>query len=304
MQKITLLDGGLGQEINKRSSQAKSHPLWSVQVMHNEPEIVVKAHEEFISAGAKVLTLNNYTATPTRMTRHDMGDYFESTHKLAIDLLNQAITNTKVTRADINIAGCLPPIAASYIAAEALSYQESFDEYSKIIAAQAQGVDLFLVETMSNISEAEAAIDALYAHGQKAYIGFTLTDDKVATLRSGEPLADALAMLQDKQVSAVLINCSFPETVTQALPQLNDSKLTFGAYANGFTAIDKLTKGGTVDVLEARVDLSKEVYAKHVKEWIDGGATIVGGCCEISPQHIDYLHQSLLAEGYRLDKLC
>ena len=65
MASITLLDGGLGQEINNRSTQDNSHPLWSVQVMHNEPEIVVQVHEAFINAGAKVLTLNNYTATPT-----------------------------------------------------------------------------------------------------------------------------------------------------------------------------------------------------------------------------------------------
>lgn len=303
MQNITLLDGGLGQEINKRSSQERSHPLWSVKVMHNEPDIVVRAHADFINAGARVLTLNNYTATPTRMGRYGMGEHFHATHKLAIELLNKAIANTSVARADISIAGCLPPIAASYVASEALGYQQSLDEYSKLIEAQQDGVDLFLVETISNIEEAEAAIDALQAYGKKTHIGFTLADDQVATLRSGEPLAEALAMLTDKQVNAVLINCSFPEVVTKALPQLAASKLTFGAYANGFTSIDKLAPGSTVDVLKARVDLSPEVYAQHAKNWIDGGASIVGGCCEISPQHINHLYQILTAEGYTITKL-
>ena len=65
MADIIFLDGGLGQEINKRSSKTKSHPLWSLKVMYDEPEIVSKVHLDFINAGAKVLSLNTYTATPT-----------------------------------------------------------------------------------------------------------------------------------------------------------------------------------------------------------------------------------------------
>lgn len=303
MAAITLLDGGLGQEINTRSLQEKSHPLWSVQVMHNEPEIVVQVHEEFINAGAKVLTLNNYTATPTRMNHHGYGDLFAATHQQSIKLIKQAITNSKVDPSSINIAGCLPPIAASYVASAALNYQQSYEQYSQLIEVQQDGVDLFLVETMSNIKEAEAAVDALKAFGHKTYIGLTLSDNAAATLRSGEPLVDALAMLTGKNVDAVMINCSFPEAVTAALPHLRDSKLTFGAYANGFTSIDKLAPGSTVDKLQARVDLSPEFYAQHALQWIAGGASIVGGCCEISPSHIAHLHQVLIAQGHSVIKL-
>ena len=303
MTSITLLDGGLGQEINTRSTQDKSHPLWSVQVMHNEPDIVVQVHEEFINAGAKVLTLNNYTATPTRMNRHGFGELFEATHQQAIKLMNQAISNSKVERSSINIAGCLPPIAASYVASAALNYQQSYDEYCRLIEVQQDGVDLFLAETISNIEEAEAAVDALQAFGHKTHIGLTLSDNATATLRSGEPLVDALAMLASKKVDAAMINCSFPEAVTEALPHLRASKLKFGAYANGFTSIDKLTPGSTVDNLQARIDLSPEVYAQHALEWIAGGASIVGGCCEISPTHIQHLHKVLLEQGHGITKL-
>lgn len=303
MTAITLLDGGLGQEINTRSTQDKSHSLWSVQVMHNEPQIVVDVHKEFIQAGAKVLTLNNYTATPTRMARWDMGHLFESTHQQAIALMQQAIEESGVDRGSINVAGCLPPIAATYVAEAALEYQKSYDEYCQLIEQQKDGVDLFLVETISNIEEAEAAIDALKAYNQKLHVGLTLADHKVATLRSGEPLTDALAMMKDKGVDAAMINCSFPEAVTAALPTLQDSGLRFGGYANGFTAIEALVPGSTVDNLEARVDLSPEVYAQHALTWIAGGATIVGGCCEISPAHIAHLHGVLLAQGHELVKL-
>ena len=298
MKQVTLLDGGLGQEINSRASHTQSHPLWSVKVMHDEPELVVDVHKAFIAAGAKVLSLNNYTATITRMTRHHMVELFERTHQLAIELMNTAINETGIDRADVNIAGCLPPLAASYVAAEALGYQRSFDEYCRLIEVQQRGVDIFLVETISNIEEAEAAVDALAAFGQPAYIGLTVSDQSPASsapyLRSGESLLDAVQMLQEKQVSAVMINCSFPEMLSQSMPVLARSGLRFGGYANGFSSIETLQPGGTVDSLTARQDLTPERYADYVFDWIDAGASIVGGCCEISPSHIAYLHQQMI----------
>ena len=71
MADIIFLDGGLGQEINKRSSKTKSHPLWSLKVMYDEPELVSKVHLDFINAGAKVLSLNTYTATLPRLEKYE-----------------------------------------------------------------------------------------------------------------------------------------------------------------------------------------------------------------------------------------
>ena len=62
---IVLLDGGLGQEISLRY-KGQTHPLWSIKVMLEQPEIMLDVHRDFIRAGAKVPHLNTYTATPTR----------------------------------------------------------------------------------------------------------------------------------------------------------------------------------------------------------------------------------------------
>ena len=73
MTDIALLEGGLGQEIQKRS-MTNAHPLWSVKVMFDQPDIVTKVHRDFIMSGARVVCLNTYAATQTRMTRHGFGD--------------------------------------------------------------------------------------------------------------------------------------------------------------------------------------------------------------------------------------
>lgn len=299
MTSVAFLDGGLGQEINKRSQQSQSHPLWSVKVMYEEPEIVVDVHKDFIAAGARVITLNNYTASMTRLTRYDMAHKFAETHETAITLVNKAIADSGVARNSLNIAGCLPPLAATYVAAEALDYQQSYDEFCQVIDAQAHGVDLFLVETISNITEARAAAAALKSHNQPAHISLTLSDNLSDSLRSGEPLQEAIDALLAEDVAAIMVNCSFPEAVDRAMPILNRSGVRFGGYANGFTSIEGLAPGTTVDNLTARVDLPPAKYADHAIGWLDHGATIVGGCCEISPAHIAHLGARMTANGYQ-----
>jgi S-methylmethionine-dependent homocysteine/selenocysteine methylase len=67
--------------------------------------------------------------------------------------------------------------------------------------------------------------------------------------------------------------------------------MPIGAYANGFTGIsvDFDSIGATVDMLKARTDLGPQVYAEFAEHWIDAGATMVGGCCEVGPYHIALL---------------
>lgn len=303
MKSIALLDGGLGQEINTRSSADASHSLWSVKVMQDEPDVVVRVHEEFIKAGAKVLTLNNYTASKPRLARFGMEDKFKQTHQLAINLLGRALDNAATNRSDVNIAGCLMPLAASYVASAALGYEESYDQYCELIEVQINAVDVFLVETISNITEARAAADALASFGQPAYIGLTLNDDLSKTLRSGEPLDEAIDQLGKARAEAIMINCCFPEAVDNVLPTLRDCGLKFGAYANGFTSIEALAPGANVDSLQARKDLNPEAYSAHALRWADAGASIVGGCCEIGPAHIAHLSETLLQGGYATEKL-
>ena len=74
----------------------------------------------------------------------------------------------------------------------------------------------------------------------------------------------------------------------------------FGAYANGFTRISEgfLGDAPTVDALEQRTDLDPAAYAEFAMGWVDQGATIVGGCCEVGPGHIAELARRLREAGH------
>ena len=120
MSEIALLDGGLGQEINKRATSDKSHPLWSVKVMDDEPQIVIDVHKDFINAGARTISVNSYTITQSRLDRNGHSERYDDFHQMAISMVTQAVAQSDIARDEITIAGCLPPIAASYVAEEAL----------------------------------------------------------------------------------------------------------------------------------------------------------------------------------------
>ena len=96
----------------------------------------------------------------------------------------------------------------------------------------------------------------------------------------------------------MVINCSKPEVISEALRILGESRFPFGAFANGFTSVDALEPGGVVDVLEARKDLGPEHYAAFAESWLDAGASVIGGCCEVGPDHIKALSRLLQSRGH------
>jgi S-methylmethionine-dependent homocysteine/selenocysteine methylase len=299
MTDIAFLDGGLGQEIHKRSNN-DAHPLWSVKVMFDQPNIVTKVHSDFIQSGARVICLNTYTATQSRMRLNGFGDRLEIAHKTAIKLAKQSIKESSVKDDSVQIAGCLPPLIASYVAEVSKDYNNSLDEYRQLVDFQKDGVDLFLIETMSNIDEALAALAAVNEVNKPAFVSFTISDDLSTKLRSGEDLRDAINILLNEKPNGIMLNCSSPEAITNAMSIMSELSIPFGALGNGFTSISALTPGSTVDILSARKDLSPKVYAEFVRQWVDAGATIIGGCCEIGPEHIEFLSQTLKEDGHRL----
>ena len=292
--RIALLDGGVGQELHRRSKRG-SAPLWSAQVMIDEPELVETVHLEFIEAGARIITLNSYSATPRRLTRAGRSGMFEGLQGAALRAAQSARDRSG---RDILIAGCLPPLTASYRPDLTLSEKDCLADYRRIVAAQADGVDLFLCETLSTVREARIATLAARESGRTVWTALTVDDADGTALRSGEPVADGALAALDAGAAAVLVNCSSPEAVAGALPALAGIGSPFGAYANGFVSVEALEPGGSVDVLEARDDLEPAAYAQHALAWAAAGATVLGGCCEIGPAHIAELAGQLGLEGY------
>lgn len=297
MKNIYILDGGVGQEIYIRAGKLQT-PLWSTQVMIDAPQIVKDVHKDFMNAGATIITTNNYTCTPSRLKRDSQIELFEKLQLQALNLAVQARKELSLTE-DVSIAGCLPPLIGSYVV-DKRTFSEIKNEYERIVAIQDKYIDIFLIETMSSIKEAKAAVEAAEKGSKPIWLSLTLCDTNPNELRSGESIKEAVEALENYSIDALLFNCSYPESIDQGIYSLRNLNIPFGGYANAFTSINALKPGTTVDKLTARLDINEEKYAAHVMKWIQKGASIVGGCCEVGPSYITYIRNQLKSKDYNI----
>jgi len=296
MSKITLLDGGMGQELTHRAPEGPT-PLWATQVMLDHPGMVQEIHQDYFDAGATVATTNTYAIHRDRFIGTGLEGRFEELHNCA---LAEAKAATK-GRAGVRIAGSIGPLAATYRPELHPPHDEAVARYSEIARILASKVDFIICETVASLPHARAVLEGAKAADKPVWLSVTVDDEDGTKLRSGEAVADVCAIAADG-AAAVLANCSAPEVMTAALAALSKCGLPYGAYANGFEQITKdfLSDKPTVDVLSARRDLGPEAYAKYALGWIEQGATIVGGCCEVGPAHITELARALTAAGHQI----
>ena len=297
MADITLLDGGMGQELVARSGDEPT-PLWATRVMLDHPGLVRDIHADYFAAGATIATTNTYAIHHDRLERFGLDPMFHALHLRALAEAHEARAAYPGTR----IAGSLGPLVASYRPDVTQPVAEAAPKYAEIAAILGPHVDLILCETMASVEMAEGAVKGAQAAGKPVWLSVTVDDHDGAKLRSGEPVTDLARVIAAYPVAAVLANCSVPEAMDDALAALKTLGLPFGAYANGFTHISGnfLKDAPTVKELTHRHDLSPEKYVEFAMGWIAAGATIVGGCCEVGPAHIRALAQALRAAGHQI----
>jgi S-methylmethionine-dependent homocysteine/selenocysteine methylase len=294
---ITLLDGGMGQELTRRAA-GEPHPLWATRVMIDNPGLVQAIHADYYAAGASVATTNTYALHHDRLVKFALDHRYHA-------LMDGALAEAKAAR-DAHgrglIGGAMGPLVATYRPETMPPHDTAVALYAEMAGLIAPHVDVLMGESVASVAHARALVEGARqaAPNTPLWLSLTLEDRDGTMMRSGEPIA-ALGSIID-QVDALLANCSAPEAMDQAMPHLRAYGKPFGAYANGFQQItsDFLKENPTVDVLSSRPDMTPERYADYVMGWVEQGATIVGGCCETGPAHISEIARRLRAAGHSI----
>lgn len=290
-----LLDGGMGRELRFRGVETPP-TIWSASALLSAPEVVRQIHLDYILAGADIITNNTYGIIRRDLARVGMEDRFAELNTLACSLANEA--RAAVDR-PVLIAGSLPPLHGSYRPDLVRPFEQIEPLYREQAELLAPHVDLLLCETMSSAAEGRAAARAACQTGIPVWVSWTLHEDRSGRLRSGETVGEAIAAVSDLPVTGFLLNCCPPESITNALPDLLATGARYaGGYANTFALIpEDWTLDGAKDsdgVLTLRQDLDPESYATHVGDWLEAGATVVGGCCGTRPAHISHIYERLI----------
>ena len=289
--KITLIDGGMGQELIHRS-KVKPDYLWSARVLLDHYGLVVDLHKDFINSGAEAITLNSYTITPDRLKKFNLENSFKPLQESAIKAAKEAI-NSFSKSAGILLLGSLPPLVMSYKTELGKNKKEAKDIYKRIVEIQQQHVDIFVCETVSSIEEAEVVTEVALGSEKKVWLSFCVKDEDGTKLRSGESLEDALNQFENTDINSFLVNCSPPEAIHQSIGVMKKSKKPFGGLPNGFKSVNLLNDENDVSVLKKRDEFNLDKFVKDTLRFIENNASIIGGCCEVSPKYIKSLKNKI-----------
>lgn len=297
--RVTVLDGGMGRELLRVGAPFRQ-PEWSALALLEAPDRVLEAHHNFLRAGADVITANTYAVVPFHIGHERFAELGRELVELAARLARQAADETG---RPVRVAGSIAPLFGSY-EPEHFEPESAHELYRPIVEGQVAHVDLWIIETVSSVAEATAALDALDAvpetSDQPVWLAFCLpdrVDGPDPELRSGESIADLVSAVSGR-VDALLINCSAPESIEAALPvlrRLAPAALPVGAYANTFVP-EPVRRAANSGFSQNRDELTPSAYADTADRWIAAGATIVGGCCGIYPDHIAELAARRSAE--------
>ncbi len=294
---ITILDGGMGRQLLRMGAPFRL-PEWSALALIEAPQFVSDAHDAFIAAGAQIITTNSYALAPARI-----GDARFAAEGMHLADLSGRLARAAAARAGtgVLVAGSLPPVFESY-RPDLFDADRAPAIIDVLAAGLAPHIDLWLIETQSSTVEAEVAIAAARRKSTSPlWVSYTLRDEAgrqgPAELRSGEPVEQAVALAIRHGAEAILFNCSQPEVMNAAVLAAVAAMAArgsgvraprIGVYANAF-APEQNAVEPYAGISEIRHDVSPQRYLEWAREWVRSGATIIGGCCGIAPEHITAL---------------
>ena len=287
--KTRILDGGMGQELLARGMKSNS-TLWSANAIldENYHQLVLDTHIDFIKAGAEIIVTTTFATRQKRLKENNLLDKFEYLNQKAGEIAQEAKKKFPKTY----VAGGIPPQNLTY-EADDRDEAEIIENFNNQAKALNPYIDFFYFDVWSSIKEVKCGIDAIKEFKKPYLVGVHISEG--TTLPSGEKIKEIKNII-DENALGVMLSCVSPENFERNLQELKSLNLPFGFKLNGFVTT-KLNKSYTSifignkcnpnEILGKREDLTPTRIKEIAKEFKDAGATIIGGCCETTPSHIE-----------------
>src|SRR5512143_1156408 len=279
-EEVLLADGAMGTLLVSRGAspdQAKS-PL-----NVSDPEAVREVHEDYCDAGARILTTNTWDANRVKLTAHEWGDSLEKINREGVRLAREAAVGEMVF-----VAGSIGPLGAlvkPYGTLTMTQVREIFQEQARVLLESE--VDLVLLETFGSLLEAAEAVRAVRGLSADVPILADMTFLADGRTAFGESAPHALSTLAAAGADIVGINCTLG-------PQ--ESHDVFSRLPASVAApLSVMPNAGYPTIVHGRnVYLSSPDYLREYAEaFVEAGASVIGGCCGTTPEHIRAMAKSV-----------
>jgi 5-methyltetrahydrofolate--homocysteine methyltransferase len=269
---IVLFDGGMGTQLQAVGLELGQAPeRWNL----DKPDLVEKVHQDYINTGAQVVTTNSFGASQLKLATIGLDNQTLQINQAAAAIARRAVGD------DHFVAGSIGPTGALLMMGDV-----DVKELEQGFITQARGlllggVDLFIIETMSDLEEALLALRAVKSISDKPVIVSMTFEPGQHGYRTmmGIDIPTAVKELEEKGADVIGTNCGIGmDKAIEIVKEINELT-TLPILAEPNAGLPRLEQDRTVyDELPAEM-------AQKLPELINSGARIVGGCCGTTPEH-------------------
>lgn len=290
--KIMIVDGATATELEGLGCNLNDE-LWSAKVLATEPELFKQVHKSYFEAGADCGISGSYQASIDGFMKRGYSlEQSENLIKKSIEILKES--REEWWKEAGEKSGRIYPLVCGSVGAYG-AYLADGSEYKGNYLVDADylknfhrrriellveaGADILAVETIPCLLEAIAIAELIEDMNVECWICFSCKNE--TEISDGTKISECVKALNSfKSIKAVGINCTAPNYVGNLIKEIkihtNKPIIVYPNSGEEYDPIEKIWKPKE----------NFKTYVDFTKEWIECGATIVGGCCRTTPKHI------------------
>jgi len=269
---VLLADGAMGTLLLDRAPGTTA----CVEKLNlDSPGVVERVHADYVAAGAQIIESNTFAANRLKLAAHELRDHLAEINEAGVHLARAAAGDRAY------VAGSVGPLGALMRPLGLVDHAEASDVFAEHIAAVAAGKpDLLLLETFGSVDEALLALAAAKAVAADLLVVISLSVVEDGKTPGGDPLLSALRRLRAAGADGVGVNCAVgPQAVYEALAPI---------IAEIEGPLFVMPNAGYPHRVDDRAvyQSTPEYFRRYAHDFVALGATVVGGCCGTTPDHI------------------
>ena len=283
--KTVILDGGMGAELEKNGAKMDKN-MWCGKCSVDNPELVKKVHEDYINAGADVITTNTYSATPISMRQYGYENSIKEFNQKSVEVAKEAIKNINK---NVALAGSVSTFGNFYkLGIKAMI--PGFNEQLKILSDE--GVDLIILEAMSSQADiVETMLNCSTKINIPIWLSVSCVKDDQNNIMLGynDTIDSDTHVYENFETSINNFKKLHNGPILIAHSDINITGLAIQVAKKNFDGtIGAYPNKGYYEKPHWRFidDMTPSEYLNEVKSWIENGAQIIGGCCGIGVEEI------------------
>ena len=284
MKSLLVFDGAMGSLLYERGVFVTQN---FEQLNVARPDVVTKIHEDYVAAGAQVIETNTFGANCFRLDRHGLGDQVRAYNVAGARLARQAAGEDVWVGGSMGPSGLVPGVAT----------QAELDLASATFAEQAAalvegGADLFVIETFRHLEEIRIALEAARRAAPGTPIIASMAFDPTETVADGSTPEHVASTLRDWGADAIGVNCGDgPQLALAIAERMRGAGLPLCVQPNA--GLPRTVDGRLLYMA------TPEYFDVFARRTIQIGATMIGGCCGTTPEHVRWMAKSARMLGDR-----